>query len=59
MRPDEYSAPIVRVYADCVDLLLQNIARHFKFAALDREGSFDWETLEAAGARAAATGGTS
>ena len=46
MRPDEYSAPIVRVYADCVDLLLQNIARHFKFAALDREGSFDWETLK-------------
>ena len=46
MRPDEYSAPIVRVYADCVDLLLQNIARHFKFAALDREGVFDWEILK-------------
>ena len=46
MRPDEYSAPIIRVYADCVDLLLQNIARHFKFAALDREGIFDWETLK-------------
>ena len=46
MRLDEYSAPIVRVYADCVDLLLQNIARHFKFAALDREGVFDWETLK-------------
>ena len=44
MMLDEYSAPIVRVYADCVDLLLQNIARHFKFAALDREGVFDWET---------------
>ena len=35
-----------RVYADCVDLLLQNIARHFKFAALDREGVFDWETMK-------------
>ena len=44
MNLDEYSAPIVRVYGDCVDLLLQNIARHFKFAALDREGVFDWET---------------
>lgn len=41
---DGYSDPIVRVYGDCVDLLLQNIARHFKFAALDREGVFDWET---------------
>jgi hypothetical protein len=46
MRLDGYSAPIVRVYADCVDLLLQNIARHFMFAALDREGVFDWETLK-------------
>ena len=44
MRLEGYSAPIVRVYGDCVDLLLQNIARHFKFAALDREGVFDWET---------------
>ncbi len=46
MRLEEYSAPIVRVYADCVDLLLQNIARHFRCAMLDREGSFDWETLK-------------
>jgi len=48
MRLDDYSTPIVRVYADCVDLLLQNIARHFKFAALDREGVFEWETLKLA-----------
>lgn len=48
MRLDGYSAPIVRVYGDCVDLLLQNIARHFKFAALDREGVFEWETLKLA-----------
>ncbi len=46
MKLEEFSAPIVRVYADCVDLLLQNIARHFRFAALDREGVFDWETLK-------------
>ncbi|HXK56243.1 MAG TPA: hypothetical protein PLZ16_06320, partial [Gammaproteobacteria bacterium] len=46
MRLEGYSDPIVRVYADCVDLLLQNIARHFQFAALDREGVFDWETLK-------------
>ena len=46
MRLDGHSASIVRVYADCVDLLLQNIARHFKFAALDREGVFNWETLK-------------
>lgn len=43
MMPDGYSAPITRVYADCVDLLLQNIARHFNLAALDRVGAFDWD----------------
>lgn len=45
---EEYSAPVTRVYADAVDLLLQNIARHFKFAALDREGVFSWEAVKLA-----------
>lgn len=48
MKPDDFSAPIVQVYADCVDLLLQNTARHFQFAVLDREGVFEWETLKLA-----------
>ncbi len=39
----DYSEPIQRVYAECVDKLLQNIARHFRLAAVGRTGSFDWD----------------
>lgn len=44
----DYSAPIRAVYSRCVDLLIQNIARHFPYAALGRAGVFDWETAKLA-----------
>lgn len=42
----DYSEPIRAVYSECVDLLIANIARHFPYAALDRGGAFDWETMK-------------
>lgn len=45
MNTEKYSSPIVRVYADCTDLLLQNIARHFKFGALTSSGMWETEKL--------------
>jgi hypothetical protein len=44
----DYSGPVRQVYSEIVDMLIANIARHFKFAALGREGVFDWETLKLA-----------
>jgi len=44
----DYSAPIRDVYSRCVDLLIQNIARHFPFEALTGNYSFQWETMKLA-----------
>ena len=41
----DYSLPIQTVYSQCVDKLLQNIARHFRKASLGLESSFDWDTF--------------
>lgn len=41
----DYSLPIQTVYSQCVDKLLQNVARHFRTAALGLEGSFDWDVF--------------
>jgi hypothetical protein len=44
----DYSGPIRTVYSECVDRLIQNIARHFPHAALDQGGTFDWATAKLA-----------
>ena len=44
----DYSAPIAKVYGDCTELLLQNIARHFNISAMGNTPSFEWETVKLA-----------
>lgn len=48
MLPKDYSEPIVRVVADCHDLLLQNIARHFNVSATGATPTFEWEVRKLA-----------
>jgi len=44
----DYSAPITKVYADCTEVLLQNIARHFNVNALGNTPTFEWEAMKLA-----------
>lgn len=44
----DYSAPIARVYALCVDRLLINIASHFNVSAMGNTGSFTWQAKKLA-----------
>lgn len=39
----QYAAPLTRVYQECTDALLVNIARHFNVKAMGNTGSFDYQ----------------